>query len=158
MKTKKSFFTFLMLVAVAAGANAQVTKGQRGDSGGGTANFNLKELKFVAVPGGAAGVPGPSRAVAWGNPDTGAHGFYIRLPGQWESGFHFHNASYVAVVAQGTVWNNYRGQDKPVVLTVGGYFATDGGVVHNTRCVSKEPCIFYVQMDKAFDALPPAKP
>jgi hypothetical protein len=103
-------------------------------------------------------IRGPQLAHIWGDPTSGPHGFLVRLPARWESNFHIHPHTYHAIVLQGVAVNNYWGQTKEVPLSRGGYFATLAGVNHNTRCLSQEECIFYVQMDGPFGALPPFTP
>jgi beta-alanine degradation protein BauB len=124
-------------------------------TGFGTANLPFDAVTFA---GGVPGLRGPRLATVWGNPAQGPHGFFVRLPGRWESGFHIHPHTYHAVVLQGTAVNNYPGQRTEVPLTRGGYFATLGGVNHTTRCLSEEDCLFYVQMDGPFGAVPPFSP
>jgi beta-alanine degradation protein BauB len=137
-------------------ATAQLKTGSNstGTTGQGTSNIPFQTLSFQPL----ASAEGPHRAIAFGNPQEGAHGFYLRLPVGFDSGLHYHTANYGAVVIQGRLYNNYEGQEKPVILTRGGFFATDGKVNHVTRCISDRDCIVYVQMDRAFDAIPVGQP
>jgi hypothetical protein len=146
--------SLLVSLLVASPAQAQAQPAPVSATGFGTANLPFEAVQFTGVPGMRA----PRLASVWGNPTQGPHGFFVRLPGRWESSFHIHPHAYHAVVLQGTAVNNYPGQRNEVPLTRGGYFATLGGVNHNTRCLSEEDCIFYVQMDGPFGAVPPYSP
>jgi beta-alanine degradation protein BauB len=138
---------FLVTIFVSA-AIAQI---QPGYTGLGTSNVPFESLSFQPL----AGVDGPQRAIAFGDPDQGAHGFYLKLPPQWASTNHYHSANYNAVVIDGEIVNNHEGQTEEVTIGKGGYFATVNNVNHVTKCLSQTECIIYVQMDSAFDA-PPA--
>jgi beta-alanine degradation protein BauB len=124
---------------------------QPGFTGRGTSNVPFAALSFKPL----ANADGPKRAIAFGDPAKGAHGFYLRLPPQWESPNHYHSANYNAVLIDGEIVNNYEGQTDEVRIAKSGYFSTLSNVNHVTKCLSKTECIIYVQMDAAFDA-PPA--
>jgi beta-alanine degradation protein BauB len=138
-----------IIVAVASIAIAQL---QPGNTGFGTTNISFESLNFQPLKD----ANGPKRAVAFGDPNKSAHGFYIKLPPQWASANHYHSSTYHAVVIDGEVVNNYEGQQKEVKIGKGGYFSTINNVNHVTKCLSKTECIIYIQMDGAFDA-PPAR-
>jgi beta-alanine degradation protein BauB len=138
---------FLMMVF----ASAAIANLQPGYTGRGTSNIPFEALTFQPL----ADADGPLRAIAFGNPNQGAHGFYLQLPPQWESPNHYHSANYHAVLIDGEIVNNYEGQAEEVRIGKGGYFSTGSNVNHVTKCLSETTCIIYVQMDAAFDA-PPA--
>jgi beta-alanine degradation protein BauB len=129
-------------------ASVAIATVQPGYTGLGTSNIPFESLSFQPL----SGADGPKRAVVFGNPDQGAHGFYLRLPPRWESPNHYHSANYNAVLIDGEVVNNYEGQTEEVRISKGGYFATVNNVNHITKCLSTTECIIYVQMDAAFDA------
>ena len=151
-----SLVTVLFVTLSAGFATAQLQTGSNspGTTGRGTSNIPYESLSFQPL----ASAEGPLRAIAFGDPQKKAHGFYLRLPVGFDSGLHYHTANYGATVIQGTLYNNYEGQDKPVILSRGGFFATDSKVNHVTRCTSDVDCIVYVQMDRAFDAVPARQP
>ena len=138
------------LFATFAFAQMKTGSDSPGTTGHGTSNLPLTALSFQPL----SGVEGPNRAIAFGDPNQTAHGFYLRLPVGFDSGLHYHTANYGAVVVEGTIENDYEGQEQPVTLTKGDFFATDSKVNHVTRCLSDTECIVYVQMDRAFDAIP----
>lgn len=124
---------------------------QPGYTGRGTSNIPYESLTFRPL----AAADGPLRAIAFGNPEIGPHGFYLRLPARWSSPNHYHSANYNAVLIDGEIINTYDGQSEPVRIRRGGYFSTASNVNHVTTCLSSTECVIYVQMDAAFDA-PPA--
>jgi beta-alanine degradation protein BauB len=152
----KDFLLGLAIVLVVtifttfAYAQIKIGSDSSGTTGRGTSNIPFTTLSFQPI----SGVEGPNRAIAFGDPKQTAHGFYLRLPVGFDSGLHYHTANYGAVVLEGMIENDYEGQDRPVTLTKGGFFATDSKVNHVTRCLSDTECIVYVQMDSAFDAIP----
>jgi hypothetical protein len=87
-------------------ARVAIAKIQPGHTGLGTVNLPFTSLTFQPL----SNADGPKRAIAFGNPDKGAHGFYLKLPPQWESPNHYHSANYHAVLIGGEIVNNYEGQ------------------------------------------------
>jgi beta-alanine degradation protein BauB len=132
-------------------ASAAIATMRTGYTGLGTSNIPFESLSFEPL----ADADDPKRAIAFGDPTKGAHGFYLRLPPEWESPNHYHSANYHAVLIDGEIVNNYEGQTEEVKIGKGGYFSAVSNVNHVTKCLSKTECIIYVQMDAAFDA-PPA--
>jgi hypothetical protein len=64
---------------------------QPGYTGRGTSNIPFESLSFQPL----ADADGLKRAIAFGDPDRGAHGFYLRLPP--ENGCGFRCASCLAI-------------------------------------------------------------
>jgi Domain of unknown function (DUF4437) len=143
--------SFSLAFLITIFASTAIAKMQPGFTGSGTSNIPFAALSFQPL----AGIDGPKRAIAFGDPNKGAHGFYLRLPPGWESPNHYHSANYHAVLIDGEIVNNYSGQTEEVRIDKGGYFSTVSNVNHVTKCLSKIECTLYVQMDAAFDA-PPA--
>lgn len=133
---------------LAIGASGALASLKPGFTGRGTSNVTFESLKFTPL----FDANGPKRAIVFGDPTKGAHGFYLKLPPNWSSSNHYHSATYHAILIDGEVINNYEGQTNEVRITKGGYFSTLSNVNHVTKCVSKTECIIYVQMDTAFDA------
>jgi beta-alanine degradation protein BauB len=132
-------------------ASAAIANLRPGYTGLGTSNIPFTSLTFTPL----GAVDGPLRAIAFGDPTKGEHGFYLKLPPQWQSPNHYHSADYHAVLIDGEIVNSYEGQTKEIKIGKGGYFSTVNNVNHVTKCLSKTECIIYVQMNRAFDA-PPA--
>jgi Domain of unknown function (DUF4437) len=127
------------LFADLAFSTVQTGSTSSGSTERGTSNIPFSELSFQPL----GAVEGPDRAIAFGDPETGVHGFYLKLPVGFDSGLHYHTANYGAVVLEGTLENDYEGQDQPITLAQGGFFATDSEVNHVTRCLSNTECIIY---------------
>lgn len=123
--------------------------GPVGDTGRGTANVILAQQGFSDV----FGPGGPQRALAWGDPASGPHGIYLRLPIGFRSGMHVHTATYHGVVLEGTVANSHRGQSEEIVLSRGDYFASRGGDPHETNCISVDACLVFLTFGGPFDAV-----
>jgi hypothetical protein len=97
---------------------------QPGFTGRGTSNIPFESMTFE--PMGERN--SPERAIAFGDPNKGAHGFLLELPAEWASPLHYHSANYNAIVIEGEIVNNYEGQTQEVKLTKGGYFSTTNNV------------------------------
>jgi beta-alanine degradation protein BauB len=149
LSTKLIGFSLAFLITLFA--SAAIARMKPGFTGLGTSNIPLESLSFQPL----SGVDGPKRAIVFGDPNKGAHGFYVRLPPKWASANHYHSANFHAVLIDGEIVNNYDGQTEEVRIGKGGYFSTASNVNHVTKCLSNTECILYVQMDAAFDA-PPA--
>jgi hypothetical protein len=93
-------------------------------------------------------------ANAWGKPDAGAHSNFIRMDGNTASGRHTHSFSYYGVVVSGTVANEPADSTADRPLGPGSYWYQRGREVHVTKCISREPCLFFVTSKGSFDYLP----
>lgn len=92
--------------------------------------------------------------VARGDPASGAHSNYIKMPGGTASGVHTHTYSYYGVVIAGVVANELPGSKQDHPLPAGSYWYQKGGEQHVTKCISQTECIFFVTSKGAFDYLP----
>ncbi len=86
--------------------------------------------------------------------DNGHHGDVIRFPAKFDSGPHTHTATYRGVVIQGVLMNPSEGQTTSVQLPTGSTWFVSGGVVHSTKCVSDQDCLFYIHQVAPFDFKP----
>ena len=82
----------------------------------------------------------------------GLHGNYIRIPGKFTSPSHIHSEDYFAVVLAGTTANGIPGA-ADIALEPGSYWFQKGKELHVTKCLSEEPCTFFVVQSGAFDFL-----
>jgi hypothetical protein len=82
----------------------------------------------------------------WGDRQSdGSSGSLVRLPPGFDSGLHAHSGDFHGVVVKGTmihVGPNDEGVDTR--LPPGSYVRQAGGEMHIDRCVSEEPCEFFV--------------
>jgi hypothetical protein len=53
--------------------------------------------------------PGLQMYVVWGNPDEGSAEIVQKFPAGWDSGWHWHSASYEGVVVQGRWTHTFKG-------------------------------------------------
>ena len=113
---------------------------------------SASELKWVDVPD----TKGVQQAVAWGNPQKGAHGSYAKFPAGAEIPLHTHTAGSRSVVISGTMMEGLEGQT-PKELGPGSYFYIPGEVKHTTACKAGAECVIYSDWQGAFD-LKPATP
>ena len=110
------------------------------------------EMKWVDIPD----AKGAQQAVAWGNPQKGAHGSFAKFAGGTELPLHTHTAGSRSVVISGTMMEGLEGQT-PKELGPGSYFYIPGEVKHTTACKEGAECVIYTDWQGAFD-LKPATP
>lgn len=108
----------------------------------------VTELKFYQDK------EGLTVANGWGDPATGAHSNYIKMPGGTASGVHTHTYSYYGIVISGVVANEPPGSKQDHPLAPGSYWYQKGGEQHVTKCISQTECVFFVTSKGAFDYLP----
>ena len=85
------------------------------------------EMKWVDIPD----AKGAQQAVAWGNPQKGAHGSFSKFAGGTEVPMHTHTAGSRSAVIAGTMLEGLEGQT-PKELGPGSYFYSPGEVKHTT--------------------------
>lgn len=107
----------------------------------------VSDLEFVTNPRGA------SFSYPW-KADDGRHGDVIRFPAGFDSGLHTHTAEYRGVVIEGVLTNPGEGESTSVRLPPGSTWFVPAGLVHATKCVSEQDCLFYVHQQAAFDFTP----
>lgn len=97
-------------------------------------------------------------AKAWGDPDTGPHSNFIRMPGHAKSGLHTHRFSYYGVVVKGELANAASESTAAQTLRPGSYWVQKGGEPHVTDCLSETECLIFVTSKGPFDFHPVAAP
>jgi hypothetical protein len=90
---------------------------------------------------------------AYGNPATGKHGTFVRMPAHFVSPLHTHTADYFAVVIKGAAVNMQDGRND-VILPVGSYWFQRGKEKHVTKCIAETECLFFIVQPDRFDYLP----
>ncbi|WP_341964050.1 DUF4437 domain-containing protein [Pseudomonas sp. RC10] len=90
-------------------------------------------------------------ANGWGDPATGEHSNFIKMPGNTASPLHSHSFSYYGVVINGVVANEPAVNSPDHPLAAGSYWYQKGGESHVTKCISQTECLFFVTSKGAFD-------
>jgi len=93
---------------------------------------------------------GPQIGTVWGDPATGPHGSFLRLPKGFVSPVHLHSGDYYGVVVTGTVTNAEAGQ-REVPLGPGSYYFQKANTDHVTKCLGTADCLIYISQFSAFD-------
>ncbi|HEU0310695.1 MAG TPA: DUF4437 domain-containing protein [Sphingomicrobium sp.] len=93
----------------------------------------------------------------WGDRQVdGGAGAMLRLPPGFDSGLHAHSGEFHGIVIRGAMIHegpNGEGRDKR--LPAGSYVRQAGGEMHIDKCVSEEPCEFFVFQDRRADIIWP---
>ncbi len=87
-----------------------------------------------------------------------AHVTFGKFPAGFGPGMHTHSNSYEAMVISGVITNpmaSDKGEAKK--MGPGSYWYVPANTVHNTKCVSEEPCVFVMFQSVPFDFAPVAK-
>jgi quercetin dioxygenase-like cupin family protein len=94
-------------------------------------------------------------ALLWGDPTTGASGYFLRIPAGFEAPLHSHTASYRAIVIEGQAMHWLDGDDKMAVapVGVGGYWLQPGGQLHGDKNPSNEDTLALIIFDGPVDFL-----
>jgi anti-sigma factor ChrR (cupin superfamily) len=107
------------------------------------------QLKWVANPG----APGVSTAVAWGDPEKGAHGAFHKFPAGFVAPLHTHSANNRLVVLSGTM--AMAGPDgKEMRFPAGSFYTQPSTFAHTTKCLAGSECLAYVEVDGKWDLKP----
>jgi hypothetical protein len=80
--------------------------------------------------------------------------FFAKLSAGADSGWHFHNEDYSAVVIQGTFTEQQIGESSEIQLPPGSYITQPGKIVHRNGCLKGADCIVFVHFDKGADSTP----
>jgi hypothetical protein len=72
------------------------------------------------------------------------------MPAGFKSAVHTHTEDYYAVVIEG-VDANFPARGKATPLPVGSYWFQRGEEPHETQCLSKTGCLFFLVQPGAFD-------
>ena len=127
-------------VLVAAGASVALVAAETDRS----VNVPVEALQFYKNKDGLTFANG------WGDPATGPHSNYIKMPGNTGSPPHIHSSSYYGVVISGVVSNERLGDpDRP--LAPGSYWYQKGRETHITKCISDAECLIFVTSKGPFD-------
>jgi len=139
------FAAALIAMAVMASAAARPAGTEASEA---SLNIPVEELRFYQNRDGMI------FADAWGDPQTGPHSNFIRIPPDTASPPHTHTSSYYGVVITGIVANERLGAafDRP--LRPGSYWFQKGSEKHVTKCLSAEACLIFVTSKGRFDYLP----
>lgn len=114
----------------------------------------IKELKFVSAEGAKFKevAPGVSRAVLWGNDDTGPYGAFTRFVPGFDAGMHTHTSDVRVVVIKGAYLYKDSAGEKHV--GAGDFVWIPGGMKHWSGGDAKEGALFYEESSGKFDLVP----
>ncbi len=113
--------------------------------------ISASELKWVS-PFGKAPI---QFATAYGDTFKTPHGTFGKFPGNFITPAHVHSHPYHGIVISGTMTNPMKGESgKPKEMDPGSYWYVPANAVHQTACISKEPCEFYMHQSTNFDFTP----
>jgi quercetin dioxygenase-like cupin family protein len=99
------------------------------------------------------GTPEVMTAVAWGDPNKGAHGAFHKFPAGFRSPLHTHSSDLRIVVISGTM--AMAGEDgKETKLPAGSYLYQPNTYKHVTMCEAGSECVAFVVASGKFDLKP----
>ena len=107
------------------------------------------QMKWVANPA----APGVMTAVAWGDPDKGAHGAFHKFVAGFTAPLHTHSANTRIVVISGTM--AMSGADgKEMKFPPGSFYTQPNTNPHVTKCLGETGCLVYLEADGKWDLKP----
>jgi hypothetical protein len=149
----KSALLGLAVSVLMAGGSGMAADAMKGDMKKMALMVPAAELKWEAY------APGSPLQVAplWGDRSKGDHGMYLKLPANFEAGFHTHTLDYQAVLMQGR-WIHTDHAKNSKELSPMSYVMQPGKMTHNDVCKGPEDCILFIYQSGAGDFIPTAKP
>jgi len=99
--------------------------------------------------------PGCQIAVLHGDPAKPNADVFFRVPAGYDLPSHWHTSAERMVLVSGELHITYDGQG-PAILRPGMYAYGPPKAVHRGRCVSNEPCVFFIAFEAPVDATPVA--
>ena len=90
-------------------------------------------------------MPGLHQAVITGDPEKGASVVYLKLDPGTQIPWHWHPGAEVVYGNTGTTEVHMLHSEQSAKITSGSYAKMPGHMIHNAKCVSKEPCTFYLE-------------
>ncbi|HZZ85829.1 MAG TPA: DUF4437 domain-containing protein [Anaeromyxobacteraceae bacterium] len=138
MKRAMTWVAAVALFALGAAAGA-AGKGR---------SMAASELEFKPTP--TAGI---SRAVLWGNPETGAYGTLVKFAGGTDVGWHTHGNLVRSVIISGTFITEVKGAP-PMELGPGSFVEHPGNEKHRTACKAGADCLFFSTQPGKWDLRP----
>ncbi|HEV2113575.1 MAG TPA: cupin domain-containing protein [Terriglobales bacterium] len=103
--------------------------------------WNSDQGKWMDSPD----MPGLHQMVVTGDPEKGASVVYLKLDAGAAVPWHWHPGAEVVFGNTGTTEVHMLHNDQSAKITSGSYAKMPGHMVHNAKCISKEPCTFYLQ-------------
>lgn len=101
------------------------------------------------------GAQGPSFGFVEGKMgDNHPASFFVKFGAGGDSGWHFHNHDYKAVVLAGTFSEQQQGEGAETLLPPGTYFTQPAKIVHRNGCAKGADCLVYVHFDDGADSTP----
>jgi quercetin dioxygenase-like cupin family protein len=79
---------------------------------------------------------------------------FIKMAAGGDSGWHFHDETYSAVVIQGSFSEQQAGEKAEVALPAGSYFTQPGKAVHRNGCAKGTDCVVYIHFDAGANSVP----
>ncbi len=97
-------------------------------------------------------IPGASRALLWGNDETGPHGALTRFKPGFDAGMHTHTNDARLVVIKGAyIYRDNTGEKR---VGPGDFILIPGGTKHWSGSDPTEGALFFEEMDGKFDLIP----
>lgn len=140
---QKALIVLLLSTVMVAGSSAQTASGP--DDSSTSKVIPVEELHFYQNK------QGLTVANGWGDPATGPHSNFIRMPGKAMSGLHTHSFNYYGVVVSGVLANEASDGVPARSLRPGSYWFQAGGKPHVTNCLSTSECLIFVTSKGPFD-------
>lgn len=113
------------------------------------------DMEWTSPPGMPASADGPRVAALAGNPrDAELRRTLVELPGGFDGSIRSNGSPLHAVVIQGRLDHQVRGETGREVLQPGSYFGSEGAVAHHVSCGEREASLLYVRTKGAFDVVP----
>ena len=101
------------------------------------------------------GPQGPSFGFVEGKfGDNHPASFFVKFAAGGDSGWHYHDHEYKAIVLAGTFTEQQKGEAKETELPPGTWVVQPAKIVHRNGCLKGTDCLIYVHFDEGANSVP----
>ena len=109
--------------------------------------WNTEQGKWADFPG----IPGLHDMAVTGDPSKGASVLYLKVDPNATIPWHWHSGDEILYGDSGTLQAAMFKSDKTANVTSGSYARLPGHMIHKATCISKEPCMLYLESPQILD-------
>jgi len=135
------------LLAAAWAQEKDTAKPTAKPAAAGAKYWNTDQGKWSENPA----VPGAHFMVVSGDPAKGPSLQYVKFEPNAAIGFHWHTPAEVLMGDSGTMEVQMWKSENTIKITSGSYGRMPGHMIHKAKCISNEPCTFYLESPGVFD-------
>jgi len=134
-------------VGMSQGKSAAKSVGEKPAAKSAAKYWNADQGKWADFPG----IPGLHDMAVSGDPSKGASVLYLKIDPQATIPLHWHSGPEILYGDSGTFEVAMFKSDQKAKVTSGSYAKLPAHMIHKAQCISKEPCMLYLESPQIFD-------